>query len=186
MKTASCAGAFLCAVIVLSGCGGENASRYTVPRGATISIAIGESIATDSHKAGDTFSGELISPLREGIVTYVPLESTAEGVVDFSGIVNENPPRARLTLRLTALHAPNGEVIPLETVPVVRESIPELRSDEVTITTGLDVDLSRLLGAELSSEARSSVGGDPRIEIARDSPLVFTLQREISLPVPAQ
>lgn len=186
MKATSWSVAFVLAVIALSGCGGESTSRYILPRGATLSIALGESVTTDSHKAGDSFTGELISPLTQGIVTYVPIESAAEGVVDFAGILSEDPPRARLTLRLTALHAPNGEVIPLDTVPVVRESVPELRSDDVTITSGLDVDLARLIGAEVSSEVPSRTDDDPRAEIARDSPLTFTLQREISLPIPAQ
>ena len=168
-------------VLVLGGCGGSGSSGYTVPRGATLSVRTVDTVASDLNRAGSAFRAAIDVPVREGLVTYIPLQAAVEGVVEQSAILNEDPPKARLTLRLTKLSLPGGAVLPLETRPLVYESKSEVQVEQVTITTGLDVDLDRLLGRTPAGRTRQP---GPRVEIPRNSPLVFTLNEDLLIPAP--
>jgi len=138
---------------------------------------------TESSKAGDPFRASLSRPFQEGLVTYVPLDSEAAGVIEQSGTTVETDSRARMSLRLTGLRLPNGEVIGLATVPVVREGDFEYRAESIEITTGLDVDLDRLLGRG-PTEQPDPEHSELRVEIPSGSPLVFTLAEDLLIPAP--
>ena len=171
-------------LLMLAGCGPSGGgSGFTVPRGATLSVRTSSEIASDAVQPGSAFRGEIDLPVRQGLTTYIPLGSRVDGVADESTVLNGDPPRARLTLRLTKLYMPDGKVLPLDTVPLTYESKAEVQVNQVTITTGLDVDLDRLLGRPPKPPDRSREPG-PRVEIPRNAPLVFTLSKALPVPAP--
>jgi len=154
-----------------------------VPRGATIAVRLDETLDSETTQAGDRFRASLSSPFQEGLTTYAPLESEVEGVVEESLVTQETDPRARLSLRLTSLRLPNRSDIALDTVPMVRESGFDYQDETISVTTGLDVNLDYLLGR--TSEPKPALSPDTkRVVIPQDSPLVFTLQQDVSLPAP--
>jgi len=164
-------------------CGAPASPGLTIPRGATISVRLYESLDSETSKPGDQFRALLSTPLQQNDTTYVPLDAEAEGVVEESEITVETDPRARISLRLTGLQAPNGEMIQLRTVPVVRESAFTYQSEDIEVTTGLDVDLGRLLGQN-SSDQSQNVQSVLNVRIPANSPLVFTLQEDVTFPPP--
>jgi len=168
---------------LLLSCGGAGTTDLTIPRGANLSVKITETLDTETSKPGDVFHAVISTPLQQGLTTYVPLDAETEGVVEESGITTGTDPRARLTLRLTGLRLPNGGLLDLDTVPLVRESGFDFRIEDIDVTTGLDVDLNRLLGRTPEGAAIEQEN-DPRAEIPRDSPLVFTLREDIFIPAP--
>ena len=174
------------ALLLLGGCGGEEGSTdLIVPRGATLSIQTAERIATNTHSAGDRFEGEINVPLRRGTTIFVPLLARVEGSVDSVRVDQEG--RNRIALRIHRLHVPSGQAIELKTVPLVRQSKAELETQDVTVKTGLDVDIDILLGNISESERRRKrAEADALVELAipRDSHLVFTLEEDIRIPAP--
>ena len=124
-------------------------------------------------------------PLQREPIIFVPLRAGVEGVVDSVNV--DRAERSRISLRLEKLHLPNGQIIKLSTVPLVHQSKVELRTEAVTVRTGLDVDIDRLLGDQAESAAesnRANADAGIHITIPRDSHLVFTLEDDITVPAP--
>ncbi|MCP5119511.1 MAG: hypothetical protein GY953_52595 [bacterium] len=174
------------AALCLWGCAdAEGEDTLTVPRGATLSIRTTEAIATNTHDTGDGIQGEIDVPLRRGTTIFVPLLARVEGVV--SSVTIDKQSRNRISLQLTALHLPNGDVVSLETVPLVRQAKSELQTEDITVRTGLDIDIDLLLGNEDESVRRRNqikVEALAQLTIPTNSHLVFTLEKDIIIPAP--
>lgn len=163
----------------------EPSTDLIVPRGATLSIRTTETITTNTHKTGDAFQGEINVPLKQGTIIYVPLLARVEGSVD--SVIMDEEGRTRIGLRIERLQLASGQTVALRTVPLVRQTKPELQSEDITVKTGLDVDIDVLVGNVSESESRQRLelaGGPEELTIPRDSHLVFTLEEDIRIPAP--
>jgi hypothetical protein len=164
-------------------CGGSDQSELIVPRGATISVSLLQPLDSVANNPGDRFQALVSSPLQREGTTYVPLDADAEGIVEEARITVEVDPRARISLRLTGIRIPSGELVALRTLPVIRESGFAYHSQDIEITTGLDVDLEHLLGRSPAEDPETSPSS-MRVEIPAGSLLVFTLEEDVSIPAP--
>jgi hypothetical protein len=85
----------------------EPAAMVTVPKGTAISATVGQRLATDKNKVGDTFAGTLTSPIQVEGKTVIP-----KGAMVTGRIVKIRKHELKVTLASVMVH---GKSYQLET-----------------------------------------------------------------------
>jgi len=94
--------------------------NVTIPAGTSLAIRIDQRISVKSSHAGDTFTGEVVQPIRASDDSVlVPKGATVGGVIEASRRRGHFKGASRLELRLTSLTL-NGTQYPLATRDVAR------------------------------------------------------------------
>ncbi len=159
-----------------------------VPRGATLSVSTDTVVSTETHHEGDSFTATLGAPLSRDRVIFVPLGARVDGVVSKIDRSKDGP--TRIFLRLTALHLPNGQVLPLETNPIPRDAKPPASSGAPpATTTDLKQTIQNLTGEKHAGADKTAPPVEPQpgneVLIPAESRLVFTLASRLLVPPPS-
>jgi hypothetical protein len=85
----------------------EPAATVTLPKGTAISAAVGQTLATDKNKVGDTFAGTLSAPIQVEGKTVIPKGAKVTG-----RIVKVRKHELKVTLASVMVH---GKAYQLET-----------------------------------------------------------------------
>jgi len=83
----------------------EPAATVTVPKGTAISAAVGQTLATDKNKVGDTFAGILTSPIQVEGKTVIPKGAKVTG-----RIVKVRKHELKVTLASVVVHGKSYEL----------------------------------------------------------------------------
>jgi hypothetical protein len=129
----------------------------TIPAGTTLTIRIDQRISVKSSRAGDTFTGEIVSPvLTSDNNALVPKGSRVGGVVDVSHRRGHFKGRSLLEMRLTSLTL-NGTQYPLKTRDLAESKKGKGKRSSALIGGGAG--LGMLVGGLASGGAGLAVGG---------------------------
>jgi hypothetical protein len=85
----------------------EPTTMVTVPKGTAISATVGETLATDTSKVGDTFAATLTTPVEQDGMTVIPMGAHITG-----RIVKVKKHELKVTLASVIIH---GKSYDLET-----------------------------------------------------------------------
>jgi hypothetical protein len=131
--------------------------NVTIPAGTTLTIRIDQRISVKSSRAGDTFTGEIVSPVLTGDnKVLVPKGSLVGGIVDVSHRRGHFKGRSLLELRLTSLTM-NGTQYPLATRDLAESKKGKGRRSAALIGGGAG--LGMLVGGLASGGTGLVVGG---------------------------
>lgn len=83
----------------------EPAATVTVPKGTAISASVGQTLATDKNKVGDTFAGILTSPIQVEGKTVIPKGAKVTG-----RIVKVRKHELKVTLASVVVHGKSYEL----------------------------------------------------------------------------
>jgi hypothetical protein len=132
-------------------------ANVSIPAGTTLTIRIDQHISVKTSRAGDKFTGELVSPvLASDNSVLVPKGATVGGIVDASHRRGHFKGRSLLELRLTSLTL-NGTQYPLTTRDLARSKRGKGRRSAALIGGGAG--LGMLVGGVASGGTGLLVGG---------------------------
>ena len=138
-------------------------------------------ISTGAHREGDAFATVLNAPLRRQDRIFVPMGASVDGVIEEATAKTTGDEPARIAVRITKLQLPNGQYVDLEANSITREAKPVRRAETVDIMAGLDTTIEELTGKS-AEKAASGEAPDQHAVIPADSPLVFTLSSDLTIP----
>jgi type II secretory pathway pseudopilin PulG len=129
----------------------------SIPAGTTLTIRIDQRISVKTSRAGDKFSGEIVTPvLNSDDKVLVPKGTRVGGVVDVSHRRGHFKGRSLLELRLTSLTL-NGTRYPLATRDLARTKKGKGKRSAAMIGGGAG--LGMLIGGLASGGTGMAIGG---------------------------
>lgn len=165
-----------------------------IPAGTILAIRVDQRISVKTSRAGDTFTGELVEPVRADDTTLLVAKGTpVGGVVDVSHRRGHFKGRSLLELRLTSLTM-NGLQYPLETRDMARSKKGKGRRSTALIaggsgvgmlvgglaTGGVGIVVGGLVGGGAGTAA-AGLTGNRDIDIPAESIVHFTLADDLTV-----
>lgn len=131
--------------------------NVSIPAGTNLTIRIDQRISVKSSRSGDTFTGEIVTPvLAVNNDVLLPKDTEVAGVVDASHRRGHFKGRSLLELRLTSLTL-NGARYPLETADLARSKKGKGKRSAALIGGGAG--LGMLVGGLATGGVGLAVGG---------------------------
>ncbi len=181
--------ALVLAALAAASCGGsapgEAEDVFRVPRGATVSVRIGEPLSPQTHPAGRAFRAALDAPLEKGTLIVVPAGARVEGVVEETP--RDDDGRPGLRLRLVRLYLDEERSVELQTDPVTRFARQTAAvATNVNALMGLEDKIAYLAetggGAATNEAEGAAAAAEPLVPLS--SMMVFTLSADLVVPLP--
>ncbi len=175
----------LCAALLLA-CGQKvDKDSLVIPRGSTLAVRNVDAIMSGRSAEGDTFKAQLESPLSRNRVMYVNAGTPIDGVIE--KLEEDASGQYRAVLRLTRMELPEGKSVEIRTSRLDRDARDTPASvQEVSATTGIESLIHRLAetrsAASLTADSSDNNAG--MVVVAADSPMVFTLDADLVIPMP--
>jgi hypothetical protein len=133
------------------------AVKVTIPAGTDLAIRVDQRISVKTSHAGDTFTGEVVSPIvGENGKTLVPKGTTVEGVVDASKSRGRFKGASVLELRLTSMTL-DGIPYPVRTADLTQHKKGKGKRSAAMIGGGAG--LGMLIGGLASGGTGMLIGG---------------------------
>lgn len=128
----------------------------TLAAGTALKVRTTNTLSTESHNMGDTFTAMLEEPLAEGAWVVAPKGSTVEGKIVEADKGGRVQGVAHLTVALDRLHTGDGEIVEITTKPITVEAKTTKGKDAAKV--GIGAGIGTAIGAIAGGKKGAGIG----------------------------
>jgi hypothetical protein len=108
----------------------------TLPEGSSIVVRLNQTLSTDRHVAGDTFTGVLVEPIVVGDMVIAERGARVDGKVVVSEKAGRVKGVSQLSVALTRIRTSDGQNVAITTDAFLREGEKSTKSDAARVGIG--------------------------------------------------
>lgn len=159
--------------------------RVTIPAGTLLSVRLAETVSTERHSAGDSFSATLDQPLVVDGFVIAERGARLEGRVLEAEKAGRVRGAAMLAIHLVKLHTSDGQEVSILTQKFVKEAETSRREDATKVGAGAAIGaaIGAIAGGGKGAAIGAAVGGGAgaaTVAATRGRPAVLPSETRIS------